>query len=396
MEDLFVDIPKSVILKKELNLPEAVSDLELLKELHEVSMKNDISPQLLGGGIYSHFIPSALKQIVSRSEFYTAYTPYQAEASQGTLQAIYEYQTYICRLTGMDVSNASIYDGATAMVEGAFMACRSTGRKNIIVSSAVNPMYREVLKTYAKGAGLKVFEVDFDIKTGTTFVPQLNEQAACFILQQPNFFGCIENIDQLADNVHSQGALFVVGVDPISLAILKPPSEYNADIVFGEGQSLGIPKSFGGPGLGILAVKETYLRQMPGRIVSRTVDIDGKTGYILTLQAREQHIRRERATSNICSNQALCALSACVYFSLMGKTGFKKVAELCLQKSNYLKKKIGSIFSAPTFKEFVADVKMGGVDLEQFYPKLSRKRLLCVTELYSKKELDGWIDIMSP
>ena len=291
----------------------------------------------------------------------------------------------------MEVTNASMYDGATAMTEGAFMACRITKKKEIVVSKAVNPMYREVLKTYAKGADLLIREIEFDLKTGQTPVPDLGENSACYIIQQPNFFGCLEEVSKLSDKVHSNGSIFITVADPISLGILKAPGDYGADIVAGEGQSLGLPQNFGGPLLGILATKEKYLRQIPGRLVSKTVDLGGKPGYTLTLQAREQHIRRERAASNICSNEALCALAACIYLLLLGKKGLKQVAELCLQKSNYLKKSLGSIFTAPTFKEFVADVKNGGIELGQFYPQLKGKRLLAVTEAYSKKALDEFI-----
>lgn len=375
------------------SLPSPLSDIELLEELKLLSEKNKLSLNFLGGGIYNHFIPSAVKQLVSRGEFYTAYTPYQAEASQGTLQTIYEYQTLVCNLTGMDVANASMYDGATAMAEAAFLACRVTGRREIVVSSAVNPFYRQVLRTYAKGADLAVIEIDFDKKTGlSTNGLQITASSACFILQQPNFFGCIEEINGLADKVHDAGALFIVSADPISLGILSAPGNYGADVVIGEGQSLGIPQNFGGPLLGIMAVKEKYLRQIPGRLVSKTLDVDGKEGFVLTLQAREQHIRRERATSNICSNEALCALSACIYLTLMGRNGLKKIAELCLQKSNYLKQKIGSSFTGKTFKEFTikTDRKIG-LDLGKLYPELKGHRLICVTELYSKKVLDEFL-----
>ncbi|OGC21022.1 glycine dehydrogenase (aminomethyl-transferring) [candidate division WOR-1 bacterium RIFOXYB2_FULL_37_13] len=391
MKNLFKDIPESVLLKELLALPSPLSELELLQALDEISRKNKPNLNFFGGGVYPHFIPSAVKQLISRGEFYTAYTPYQAEASQGTLQAIFEYQTMICRLTGMEVTNASMYDGATAMTEGAFMACRITKKKEIVVSKAVNPMYREVLKTYAKGADLLIREIEFDLKTGQTPVPDLGENSACYIIQQPNFFGCLEEVSKLSDKVHSNGSIFITVADPISLGILKAPGDYGADIVAGEGQSLGLPQNFGGPLLGILATKEKYLRQIPGRLVSKTVDLGGKPGYTLTLQAREQHIRRERAASNICSNEALCALAACIYLLLLGKKGLKQVAELCLQKSNYLKKSLGSIFTAPTFKEFVADVKNGGIELGQFYPQLKGKRLLAVTEAYSKKALDEFI-----
>jgi len=273
--ELFQDIPDKVKLKKLFDLPKPLSEPDLLEELKTTSKKNK-SSDFLGGGSYNHFIPSVVKHIISRSEFYTAYTPYQAEMSQGILQAIYEYQTMICELTGMDAANASMYDGATAMAEAAFLACRATGRKEIVVSSAVHPDYRKVLQTYANGADLTVKELPFN-KQGQTPNPQsLAPSTACFIIQQPNFFGSIEEIKGLANAIHSNGSLFIVSADPISLGLLKAPGDYGADIVVGEGQSLGNPQSFGGPGLGIFAVKKTLVRQIPGRVVGQTVDADGK------------------------------------------------------------------------------------------------------------------------
>jgi len=401
IDELFSDIPEKVRLKKPLNLPQGLSEPELLEELSALSKKNELASTFLGAGSYNHFIPSVVKHIVSRSEFYTAYTPYQAEASQGILQAIYEYQSMICELTGMDAANASMYDGATAIAEAAFLACRATGRKEIVVSSAVHPEYRSVLKTYAKGAGLNVKEAPFSKNQATLDLATLdigratgNNNLACVILQQPNFFGSIEDVRSLAEKIHAAGALFIVCADPISLGLLKAPGDYGADIVVGEGQSLGNPRSFGGPGLGIFAVKKPLLRQIPGRVVGQTTDADGKRAFCLTLQTREQHIRRERATSNICSNEALAALAATVYLSVMGKQGLRKVAELCLQKADYLKRKLKDkvVFKGPTFKEFVIKTnKKVGVGLEQFYPELKNCRLICVTELTSKKVMDGLV-----
>ncbi len=373
IDELFKGLPK----KFQLKLPKALSEPELLEELKTYSQKNKVNDNFLGAGSYNHFIPSVIKHITSRSEFYTAYTPYQAEMSQGILQIIYEYQTMLCNLTGMDAANASMYDGATAMAEAALLACRVTKRKEILISQTVHPEYRKVLQTYANGADLTVKELPYDKNSGLTdYNLPITDYTACVILQQPNFFGCIEQIDKIKKNK----SLLIVSVDPISLGLLKPPA---ADIVVGEGQSLGNPRNFGGPGLGILAVKKPLVRQIPGRVVGQTVDLDGKRAFTLTLSTREQHIRRERATSNICSNEALCALAACVYLAIMGKQGMKKVAELCLQKANYLKKKLGNqTFSAPTFKEFVVKTdKKIGLDLEKFYPELKGNRLACVTEL---------------
>jgi len=396
--DLFQDVPASIRLKKPLDLPAALSEPELLEEISRQAEINLPASTFLGGGSYDHFIPSAVKHLVGRSEFYTAYTPYQPEASQGTLQAIYEYQSMICELTGMDATNASMYDGATALAEAAFMACRITGRKEIVVPTSVHPHYREVLKTYCNAADLTLKEVPFDPKTGLSpDSPFLSPNSACLILQQPNFFGNIEEAAGLAEKVHAQGALLVVCVDPISLGILKAPGDYGADIVVGEGQGLGIPRNFGGPGLGLFATKKEFVRQMPGRIVGKTVDSDGKRGFVLTLSTREQHIRRERATSNICSNEALCALSACVYLSLMGKQGLRKVAELCIQKMAYLKSLVlanpssSLLFpTSPSFKETVLKTdKKVGLDLSKYFPELKGYRLVCVTELTKKKEIDS-------
>jgi len=377
IDELFKDIPDKVKLKDSLNLPNPLSEPELLEELKTYSKKNKVNDNFLGAGSYNHFIPSVVKHIISRSEFYTAYTPYQPEMSQGILQVIYEYQTMICNLTGMDAANASMYDGATAMAEAALLACRVTNRKEILVSQTVHPEYRKVLQTYANGADLTVKELPYDKKSGLTdYNLPITDFTACIIMQQPNFFGCIEDIDKIKKNK----SLLIVSVDPISLGLLKPPA---ADIIVGEGQSLGNPRNFGGPGLGIFAVKKELVRQIPGRVVGQTVDLDGKRAFVLTLSTREQHIRREKATSNICSNEALCALAACVYLAVMGKQGMKKVAELCWQKANYLKKKLGNqTFSAPTFKEFVIKTdKKIGLDLGPLYPELNGHRLVCVTEL---------------
>lgn len=392
IEELFRDIPREVRVKNDPALPPPLSEPELMDEMKALSSASSLSSFFMGGGCYEHFIPSAVKHIVGRSEFYTAYTPYQAEISQGVLQAIYEYQTMICELTGMDAANASMYDGATALAEAALLAARATGRKEVVVSTAAHPDHRGVLRTYAKGAGLAVKEVPYDRASGLTpHPPSLSPQTACVILQQPNFFGCVEEIEGLAQKVHAAGGLFIVSADPISLGLLKAPGEYGADLVVGEGQSLGNPRSFGGPGLGIFAVKKDLARQLPGRLSGMTVDLEGRRGFCLTLQTREQHIRRERASSNICSNEALAALAAAAYLAVMGKGGLRQAATLCLQKSNYLKKKLGkkNAFSSPTFKEFVVKSKKSlGLGLGRFYPELKGHRLVCVTELAQKTALD--------
>jgi len=421
IENLFKDIPQEVKIKEALKLPSPLPEAELLKHLRDLSERNadvDHYASFLGGGAYNHFMPSAVKHIISRAEFYTAYTPYQGEASQGILQAIYEYQTMICNLTGMDVANASMYDGGTALSEAALLASRFTGRKEIIISSTVHPEYRAVLKTYANGAGLNLIEIPYT-EQGLTdrekVKKSISENSCALIIQQPNFFGCLEEVFELTDIIRSKNGLFIVSVDPISLGLLKPPSEYGADIVVGEGQSLGNQLSFGGPYLGIFACKKDFMRMMPGRIVGLTVDLEGRRGFALTLQTREQHIRRERATSNICTNEALAALAATVYLSLIGKSGLKKVAELCLQKANYLKSKLSELngfsisFSAPTVKEFVVKLPMpsielnkklleekiiGGLDLEKFYPELKNHMLFCATEMILKEDIDRLVSAL--
>lgn len=403
IDELFSKIPNSIRLKKELDLPEPKNEMEVLDELSSLSSKNIAGKvSFLGAGSYNHFIPSVVKHVCSRSEFYTAYTPYQAEASQGTLQAIFEYQSMICNLTGMDVANASMYDGATAMAEAALLACAATRRNEIVVSKTVHPAYREVLKTYAAGADKKVIEIAFGESN-------ISENAACVIVQQPDFFGCIVNLDGIAEKLHQNGTLFIVSVNPISLGILKPP---DADIIVGEGQSLGNPQNFGGPGLGIFAVKEKYLRNIPGRLVGKTVDKEGKEAYCLTMQTREQHIRRERAGSNICSNEALCALAAAVYLSSLGSKGLKQVAETCSEKAHYLADKVKDKMLFPHavfFNEFaikldkpVSEVNnkllenniIGGLDLGRFYPTLKNHMLIAVTEMMKKEDMEKFAEIV--
>lgn len=399
LADLFKDVPEKVRVKTPLSLPPPLSEPELQEELRALSQRNS-SPSLLGGGAYAHFIPSVVKQLVGRAEFYSSYTPYQAEISQGMLQVIYEYQTMLCNLTGMDVANASMYDGATALAEACFLTCRATGRKEVLVASALHPEYRKTLKTYLASADLQLIEVPYS-PLGTTENPEkyLSNKSAGFVLQQPNFFGCIESVRGLAEKIHAAGALFICCVDPISLGILSAPGRYGADLVVGEGQALGNPVAFGGPGLGIFAAKKEYLRQIPGRIVGQTTDHTGKRAFCLTLQTREQHIRREKAASNICSNEALAALSATIYLSLMGKAGLRKVAELCLQKTNYLRHALAPIkivFSAPTFKELVIkSPKIIGLDLSSYYPERKDCRLISVTELTKKEELDKLTNTLS-
>ncbi len=417
-EDLIRCVPDSVRLKEELKLPQAISELELSKLLAGLSSRNKDTSQIvtfLGGGAYDHFIPAAVDHMISRSEYYTAYTPYQAEVSQGTLQTIYEFQSLICELTGMDVANASMYDGATAVAEAALLAHAETRRGEILAAGSLNPNYREVLSTYCQSLGLKVKTLPFvegliDLEV---LKKNVSEKVACVIVQSPNFFGSIENIDQIEPLTHSVGALLILACDPISLGILRTPGEYNADIAVGEGQAMGNYLSFGGPYLGYFVCKRNLIRRMPGRIAGATTDTRGRRGFVLTLQTREQHIRREKATSNICTNQALCALASCVYLSLLGKSGIKRVAELCLQKSHYACDEITKIegfkkrFGAPFFKEFVVETPVppkrlirslmkrnlfAGIDLAQFDRKLKNCLLVCVTEKRTKEEIDFLVD----
>jgi len=423
-EELLHDIPPE-LREIRLNLGEALkglSELELIKHLRELSEQNvnlDQFTSYLGAGAYDQFIPSIVKAILSRGEFYTAYTPYQPEVSQGTLQAIYEYQSLICELTGMDVSNASMYDGASALGEAAILALNASKRSEIVVSSTCHPEYRTVLKSYLHGLDICVHEIRFS-PDGTTDLEQLeevvNENTAGVLLQNPNFFGCIEKMAEAAEIAHSNGALFVACVNPISLGVLKPPGEYGADLAVGEGQPLGNPISFGGPYLGFFAVTEKLMRKIPGRLSGQTTDSEGRRGFVLTLQAREQHIRREKATSNICTNQALNALAACVYLSTMGKNGIRDVANLNLQKSHYAQSKLCEIagfegkFSAPFFNEFVLQLPVspdemnrellkhkiiGGLPIEKFYPELKNYALFCVTEMRTRDEIDTLAEVLT-
>jgi glycine dehydrogenase subunit 1 len=414
-DELISDIPEEIRRQAELKLPAALSELEAVKELKTMAGQNQPASgtvSFLGGGAYDHYVPAAIDHILLRSEFYTAYTPYQAEVSQGTLQAIWEFQSLICSLTGMDAANASMYDGATALAEAGILACNHTKRKQLVISQTVHPHYRQLLKTYAQGAGIEITEIGY--KDGVTDLNALkqavSDKTAGVLVQHPNFFGHLEPVEEVGNLAHGLKSLFVVSVDPISLGKLKPPAEYGADIVTGEGQPLGMPTSLGGPYLGLFAIKKDYLRLMPGRLVGLTTDVKGREGAVLTLQAREQHIRREKATSNICSNEALCALAATVYLSLMGQSGLKQVAELCLQKSHYLGEKIKPAFGAPFFKEFVVKTKggvpelfgrlekeglLGGIDLERFYPELKGHLLIAVTEKRTKAEIDRLIPILN-
>jgi glycine dehydrogenase subunit 1 len=417
-EELFADIPSKLRLKRGLDLPPPLSESGLKRQMSALAGKDadvDRYSSFLGAGAYNHFIPAAVSHLVFRSEFYTAYTPYQPEISQGTLQAIYEYQTLICQLTGMDIANASMYDGSSALAEAVLMAHRINGRQEVLMPRAVHPEYRMVCGTYAGKLGLRLFELPYTDK-GTTDLKQvkaaLSPRTSCVVVQSPNFFGALEMLEEIAEAAHGAGALLVVAVaEPVSLGIVRSPGECGADIVVGEGQSFGNHLNFGGPYLGFFATKETYLRSMPGRLIGQTEDKHGRTGYVLTLSTREQHIRREKATSNICTNEGLCALTATVYLSLLGRTGLRELALLNLRKTAYAKAAFSKLrgyevrFSGPTFNEFVVRSKkrtpaqvnrallgkriIGGMELGRFYPELADCLLLCVTEENSREEIDA-------
>ncbi|SHJ14678.1 aminomethyl-transferring glycine dehydrogenase subunit GcvPA [Lutispora thermophila] len=421
VDELFEDIPAEVRLGRKLNLGHGMSELELYRHMRSLAGKNKGTEELicfLGAGAYDHYIPSVIKHITSRSEFYTAYTPYQPEISQGTLQVIFEYQTMIANLTGMDVSNASMYDGSTACAEAAIMACENTKRKSIVVSKTVHPETRKVLKTYMRFLGIEVLEVDYE--DGSTDVEKLRSlvsaNTAGVIVQYPNFFGIIEDLTEVEEVAHGNKAMMIVSIaDPISLGALKSPGELGADIVVGEGQALGNPLNYGGPYLGFMATTAKLMRKLPGRIVGQTNDLEGKRAFVLTLQAREQHIRREKATSNICSNQALNALTAAVYLTTMGKQGIKEVAMQSAYKAHYAYNQLlksgccSAVFNKPFFKEFAVGCTesidkvngkllnagiLGGYDLSLEYPELTNSTLLCVTEKRTKEEIDKLVSVM--
>jgi glycine dehydrogenase subunit 1 len=412
-----LEIPQELQMNRPLDLPAPLSQMELRQTMQEISQTNKVLSSFLGAGSYNHFIPTTVDAVLSRSEFYTAYTPYQAEMSQGLLQTIYEYQSLICDLTGMEVSNASVYDGASASAEAVLMAMRVTKRSEVIMARTVHPHYRAVVQTYLSGkssadgdASVSILEVAID--AGRTSLQSLSNQisdnTACVLIQHPNFLGQLEEMEEIAALVHRRGALLVMIVDPISLAILKTPGEFGADIAVGEGQSMGNAMSFGGPYVGFFATRRDYIRQMPGRIVAQTVDLEGQRAFCLTLQTREQHIKREKATSGICTNQALNALASAVYLSTLGPQGLKEVAMLCLIKAHQLKEKITAVqgysspFCGPFFKEFVIKPKgpttillkrllsrgiLGGVDLGIYYPEFLDHLLICVTEKHTESEV---------
>ncbi|MED1601102.1 aminomethyl-transferring glycine dehydrogenase subunit GcvPA [Alkalihalophilus marmarensis] len=413
IEELFSDIPEGIRFKGELAIPKALKEPELVKYFQGLAAKNVSLKQktsFLGAGVYEHYIPSIVDHVISRSEFYTAYTPYQPEISQGELQAIFEFQTMISELTGMDLANSSMYDGPTALAEAAMMSAGQTKKKTILVSKAVHPEAREVLKTNAYGQRLNVVEVD--VADGVTDLDALkkaySEDTACVIVQYPNFFGNLESLDKIEEITHSDKSMFVVSSNPMALGLLKSPGEYGADIVVGDAQPFGIAPQYGGPHCGYFATTKKLMRKVPGRLVGQTTDEKGQRGFVLTLQAREQHIRREKATSNICSNQALNALAASVAMTALGKAGMKEVAYQNLQKAAYAKKQLKEngveVFDGrPSYNEFVIKLGkpveevnkalldkgfIGGYDLGFYYPQWKDHMLVCVTEVRTKEEID--------
>ena len=417
VRDLFEAVPEFQRFP-EVRLPSPLSEPELLAELHALGAGNlDLSatPSFLGAGAYRHFVPSVVGHITSRSEFYTAYTPYQPEISQGTLQTIFEYQTMICRLTGMEVSNASHYDGATAMAEAAIMAVGvSRGRRRqVILSPDIHPEHRAVVRTYTQAMELEIVGDETPGASLESLIARVGPETACLILQTPDFYGRIVDLSSVADEVHARGALLVVSCDPISLGMLRPPGDFGADIVLGEGQPLGIGLQFGGPYLGFFACRQAHVRRMAGRLAGETVDADGKRGYVLTLSTREQHIRRERATSNICTNQGLNVLAAAVYLSALGKCGLSQVASLCYHRAHYAAQAIDALPDYDVddaerfFKEFVVRCPaparevnrrllnehgiLGGLDLGTVDPARENELLLCVTEMNPMSQIDGLV-----
>jgi glycine dehydrogenase subunit 1 len=416
VEELFSVIPESVRFPK-LDLPPTLSEMEANRKLNELAAKNintAANPSFLGAGIYNHYSPATVYQILWRGEFHTAYTPYQPEVAQGTLQVIYEFQSMISALTNMDVSNASLYDGATALAEGALLAVNPRRKRTkIVVAGTVHPHYRAVLQTYTTGLDVQVVELpaptDSLLNDPSAFDEHLDDSTACLVVQYPNFFGRIEDLAAVSQKAHDTGAKFLVSAYPLALGMLPPPGDFDADIVTGEGQSLGVPQSLGGPVVGLLAAKQDLVRQLPGRLAGLSVDEEGKRGYVLALQTREQHIRREKATSNICTNQGLLALAATVYLSSVGPTGLRKIAEMCYQNAHYLADQIDAldgykvVGEGKFFNEFAVQTPIpvrdlnkklqaagiiGGYDLSKVDSEFENLMLLCTTEMNNKEQID--------
>ncbi len=420
-DELFRSIPSDVQLNRALKITEPLAESEVIAAMEDFAAQNTASKKtsFLGAGVYSHFSPTIVDHLIQRSEFFTSYTPYQPEISQGTLQYIFEFQTLIAQLTGMDVANASMYDGSTSMAEAFLMAQRVTRREKVVIAETVHPEYLEVARTYTQHGDLTIETVAFDAETGRIHdLDKLDDKTAALVIQSPNFFGCVEDLTDLAEKAHAVGALLIVVVtEAISFGLLKSPGECGADIVVAEGQSFGIPASFGGPHLGLFACKEKYVRNMPGRLVGIAYDKNGNRGFVLTLATREQHIRREKATSNICTNQGLIALAATIYMEAMGKKGLQEVAMQNAQKAAYAKKQIAGIegfsipFSSPTFNEFIVRAPksaeeiletlrtekdiIGGVALSKYYSDNPNDFLVCVTETNTKAQIDSLVEGLS-
>src|SRR6476646_5215891 len=422
-EQLFDSIPPQLRLQRPLKTPAALSEIELLDKFEQLGQRNAAARRIsfIGGGAYSHYIPTIVDHIISRSEFFTAYTPFQPEISQGTLQTIFEFQTLVCQLTGMDLANASMYDGSTALAEAVLMAERVTRRAKVVASATVHPQYLEVVKTYVQHAGIDLEITDFDKKTGqggAALATAVDDRTAAIVVQSPNFFGCIEDVKALADAAHAKGALLVVAItEAMSLGLLKSPGACGADIVVAEGQSFGVPLSFGGPYVGLFATRDKYARQIPGRLVGEAYDKNGRRGFVLTLATREQHIRREKATSNICTNEGLIALAATVYMEAMGRRGIQEAARQCVQKGAYAAQRIAGVrgfslpFSGPRFNEFVVrgPIAAGellsrlaaeknieaGIALSRFLPNQDKDFLVCVTETNTREQIDTLVSALS-
>jgi glycine dehydrogenase subunit 1 len=416
IENLFDSIPENLRLRDHLQVPGAMSELELLNRFDELAARNQAARRIsfLGGGAYAHYTPTIVDHLISRSEFFTAYTPYQPEISQGTLQAIFEFQTLVCQLTGMDIANASMYDGSTAMAEAVLMAERVTRRSKVIVSSAIHPQYLEVAHTYVQHAGIDLDHAKSDEQSGQTLLDSIDDNTAAVIVQSPNFWGCIEDVTAIAEKAHAAGALLVVVVtEAMSFGLLKSPGACGADIVVAEGQSFGVPVSFGGPYVGLFATRDKYARQIPGRLVGEAYDKEGRRGFVLTLATREQHIRREKATSNICTNEGLIALAATVYLETMGRRGVQEAAQQCAQKAHYAARAIAKLkgfslpYSAPFFNEFVVNAPVaavdlleklanekgidGGIALSRFNSNRPNDFLVCVTETNTRNQIDALV-----
>jgi glycine dehydrogenase subunit 1 len=422
IEDLLARVPAKARLARPLDLPAAAAEMDLIKEMRALAATNadaDSYTSFLGGGSYDHFVPGVINHMILRGEFFTAYTPYQPEASQGTLRTIYEYQTMIAELTGMDVANASIYDGASSLAEAALMAASVTGRTEVLLAGGVNPLYRHVTATYCDGPRITLRPVAapegvLDPDAARKRVD--DRKTAALVIQTPNFYGCLEDVAAAAEIAHAAGALLIVVADPVNLGVLEAPGRLGADIVVGEGQGIGVPMSYGGPNLGVFAAKQELVRRMPGRLVGATVDLDGDRGFVLTLQTREQHIRRAKATSNICTNVALCALMGTIYLATLGKRGLVEVGELSTAKAHYAADRLAKVpgvslrFAAPFFKEFTLKLPispdrvvgkllkqriLAGVPLKRFDRTLGDCLLVAVTEKRTRAEIDAFADALT-